>query len=100
MSDTYRPFSERHGYSQPKGIQLEDMDDALRNSLWNVFDKNFTDTWLRGGHIRIYKHIWIKFLKKPADELNENTYVRKQKPGKAILFIAVNGSKSITLWNL
>ena len=29
MNDKYRSFSERHGYSKPKSLQLEDMDDAF-----------------------------------------------------------------------
>ena len=59
-----KSFSERYGYTQPKQIQRESMDEDLRNSLWNMFIKefqyeleNFTDL------------TWRVFLKKPADEL-------------------------------
>ena len=37
--DKYQSFSVRQGYEQPKPIQLESMDDDLRNRLWNVLDR-------------------------------------------------------------
>jgi hypothetical protein len=37
-------FSERHGYVAAKAIQFEDMDAALRTSLWNFIDKVFFES--------------------------------------------------------
>ena len=38
-----KSFSERMGLSQPKALQLEGMDDELRNSLWNVVARSLGD---------------------------------------------------------
>ena len=73
MSDTYRPFSERQGYSEPRSLQREDMDDPLRNSLLNVFRENFPDRSFLNTH-QIYRHIWTDFFKKSIGGLNEGTY--------------------------
>lgn len=47
-----KPFSERIGAVPPrKNIQIEDMDDSLRNSLWNViylfYGNEKTRSWMR-----------------------------------------------------
>ena len=42
-------FSERYGYTKPRDIfQLEEMDDALRTDLWNLFYKWYYN-WNRRG---------------------------------------------------
>jgi hypothetical protein len=42
-------FSERMGLSQPKTLQLDGMDDELRNALWNgihtIFDSERGELW-------------------------------------------------------
>ncbi|MFZ5980751.1 MAG: AbiJ-NTD4 domain-containing protein [Candidatus Zixiibacteriota bacterium] len=37
-------FSERHGFEPEKSIQIESMDDNLRNGLWNALDDYF---WIK-----------------------------------------------------
>ena len=81
MNDIYRSFSERHGYSEPRSLQLEDMDDDLRNSLWNVCHQNFPEDIRRRMH-PMYMHIWVNFLKKPADELDTHTFLEGNAPIK------------------
>lgn len=78
-TENYKPFSERHGYKQPKPIQHESMDDDLRNSLWNVFYECSPDNLSPHGHFlnSIFASIWEEFLKLPIDKyynhyLNEN----------------------------
>jgi len=44
MSEPFKPFSERYGYTQTDLPQREVMDDALRTGLWNAFYTNFPDT--------------------------------------------------------
>ena len=34
-----RPFSQRMGIEQKKEIQIDSMDDELRNRIWNVMDE-------------------------------------------------------------
>jgi hypothetical protein len=41
-------FSDRHGYTQP-AIQIEGMNDALRNSIWNFISEPM-DFQQDGGH--------------------------------------------------
>ena len=69
-------FSIRHGYEQPKPIQIEGMDDDLRNGLWNVFLRFFpydydydTALYLPPYTMpEIFELIWESFFKKPSDE--------------------------------
>ncbi|MBI4282994.1 MAG: hypothetical protein HY663_00830 [Chloroflexi bacterium] len=42
-------FSQRIGKTPVKSIQIESMDDALRNSLWNILDNFF---WYRTRQLR------------------------------------------------
>ena len=69
--DKYQPFSVRHGIKQPKPIQLESMDNDLRNGLWNVLGHHFPPDEFDGASYllhEMYKNIWTDFLKKPVDE--------------------------------
>jgi len=70
-------FSERMGYTPPKPLQLESMDEDLRNSLWNsviryfdalndVGDKDFV-----GG---LLLEIWEHYLKKTKDSFISSNY--------------------------
>lgn len=76
MSETnYQPFSVRHGHTQPKKIQLKDLDEDLRNDLWNVFYACFPgETYGVRTYIpnAIFKVIWSGFLKKPVDEFGDS----------------------------
>lgn len=84
-------FSERMGFTEPKQIQVRDLDDALRNSLWNVckaywFTKKPDKHGLGAQHyladadmydiaVYIYKH----FHKEPVDDVPEetDTFIKK-----------------------
>lgn len=71
MNDKYKPFSERYGYTQPKPFQKEEMDDDLRNGLWNVFYKSFPNK-LSGIYFtshHIYEVVFTCFLKRPHDDI-------------------------------
>ncbi len=80
-------FSERYGYTPARNsIQLESMDDALRNSLWNALDTHY---WrlqrvdrieatigllpdFRHPELReICRHLWIDFFKWKVDTLTD-----------------------------
>ncbi len=58
-------FSERHGYTPKKALQLESMDDDLRIGLFNVI----YDTYLFGG--LDYHQLWSRFFKQPLNELHK-----------------------------
>ena len=68
--DKYQPFSVRQGIKQSKAIQLESMDDDLRNGLWNEFDRCFPASAPRLNMPRheMSKIIWTDFLKHSVDE--------------------------------
>lgn len=83
-------FSERYGYKPVREvIQKESMDDALKNSIWNVFKQiiieqgKFTkySSWPNIQDYNLYtffRAYWITFLKKPLDEM-PNTVSNIQK---------------------
>ncbi len=69
-------FSQRMGITPIKEvIQLEGMDEALRNSLWNVLHESIWkdvkyDSWVTIRDTianRLLKSIWSNFFKKPLD---------------------------------
>lgn len=69
-------FSQRMGITpEKKPIQLESMDDDLRNGLWNDFlmyfyhDLDSSDIDFRGfsQHDRLYEFLWRNFLKETVD---------------------------------
>jgi len=72
MSEPFKPFSERYGYTQTDLPQREVMDDALRTGLWNAFYTNFPDTddeWNKRYYSNpIHLDIFSRFLKNPIDE--------------------------------
>lgn len=83
-------FSERYGYKPVREvIQKESMDDALKNSIWNVFKQiiieqgKFTkySSWPNIQDYNLYtffRAYWITFLKKPLDEMpNTVSNIRK-----------------------
>jgi len=79
-------FSERYAYKPVREvIQKESMDDALKNSIWNVFKQiiieqgKFTkhSSWPNIQDYNLYtffRAYWITFLKKPLDEMPNNTF--------------------------
>jgi len=83
MNDTYKPFSERYGYAQPKLPQREGMDKRLRTGLWNAFCANFPgspDSFIHSFDEPvifysnpIHQKIFVRFLKNPIDEYVDNS---------------------------
>ncbi len=58
-------FSERYGYTQPKQIQREVMDDDLRNSIWNFLLGKYSHMY-----IEAFVHdLWVFLYKRPKDEI-------------------------------
>ena len=69
----HQSFSVRNGIKQSKDIQLESMDDDLRNRLWSAFDRCFPSDKFDGTSYplhEMYKDIWTDSLKHPVDEYN------------------------------
>lgn len=83
MSKRFKPFSERHGYTQPKLPQREGMDKDLRTCLWNAFCSNFpcaVDQAIRDFDDPvifysnpIHQKIFSRFLKNPIDDYEDNS---------------------------
>ena len=65
MNDEYKPFSERFGYTKPKPLQREAMDEDLRTGLWNAFYESFPPViYDFASSNSVYKNIHRYFLKK------------------------------------
>lgn len=67
-------FSERLGFKSVKDqIQIESIDNELRNLLWSVYLESFikkTENWERRPELTTFiKHLWINFFKLPIDTL-------------------------------
>ena len=71
-------FSERNGIKSPKvNIQIDYIDDDLRNSLWNVIDiiflselKNHENRYYNRTKFKVfYETIWFSFFKEPIDTI-------------------------------
>ena len=69
-------FSQRQGFKPISVVlQVGEMNDELRNSLWNVLDASIwsadgflRDIYQRAGDIEIFSQLlWSHFFKKPAD---------------------------------
>ncbi|WP_228518618.1 AbiJ-NTD4 domain-containing protein [Methylophilus sp. 13] len=76
-------FSERKGLKpRPEVIQIETMNNALRNSLWNVLDmmlwstKNFTsaDSYRVAGIKPFSRFLWANYFKLPVDKRPQHGY--------------------------
>lgn len=81
-------FSERYGYKSVRElVQLESIDEPLRNALWSilkisVWDQVHASTGLYGGYhlsshsngdIRILcRRLWFDYFKKPLDNLSDD----------------------------
>ena len=68
-------FSQKYGFTPIKNsIQLDSMDDDLRNRLWNVFkiellDKIDNGTQRTELYTFFIKSLWINFFNKPVDSI-------------------------------
>jgi hypothetical protein len=72
-------FSQRHGHSPVKNaIQIDSMDDALRNSLWNVLQVVVWDSHKSGSSYSYTSHsnlfdllraYWRDYFKTPVDQI-------------------------------
>jgi hypothetical protein len=76
-------FSERIGKKEPRNaIQLDSMDDMLRNSLWNVLNVYIFERLLRedsnylnsSRFNNLFHGIWFNFLKEPTDQIPSNKF--------------------------
>ena len=75
-------FSERMRFTPPReALQLDSMDDALRNGLWNVLwdycwakaadtDEFDGSMWVARHSRPLFKQLWGEFLKRRIDELD------------------------------
>ncbi len=73
-------FSERIGKTPIKtGIQLDSMDNELRNSLWNIVTIFLVQPmeqkqWLEySGYKGIVERMWFSFFKEPTDQISVST---------------------------
>lgn len=91
-------FSERYGYKKVReSIQLESVDEPLKNALWNVlkihvWDQARRSTGMYGGYhlsrdsnpelMDLCERLWFHFFKGPLDQLDHDwTKVLKQLRG-------------------
>jgi len=73
-----RRFSERFGHKPvSKIIQVDEVNEDLRNSIWNVLSQNFLLGYAKSGQ-RTYNeknidnfitYLWLDFFKRPLDDL-------------------------------
>ena len=97
-------FSERYGYTLAKAVQLESMDDDLRNSLWNAINvcywSNINDALVTltlldnpsdPNILWPLNTLWTDFFKKPLDMIS----ARKDEKYREIqkLFLALDWDK-------
>ena len=66
-------FSQRKGIKPVKSIiQINSMDIALRNGLWNVlfsFYWSYSEEWSSGNIDTLFKSLWHSYFKQPLDTL-------------------------------
>src|SRR4051812_46538439 len=75
-----RRFSERVGKRALKTvIQIDSMDEELRNSLWNIMDCYIYRPLLKetlplpyAKYRGVFDQIWRDFFKEPMDQINTN----------------------------
>jgi AbiJ N-terminal domain 4 len=74
-------FSQRMGLSPVRtALQVDSMDEALRNSLWNVLTAQILDPFFKSGNVKgntleceIVRRIWRDHLKSTMDSLGPDT---------------------------
>ena len=59
-------FSERHGITAPKQLQVDSMDEPLQNGLWNEIDYFFISG---AGMVLLRDVIWTDFFKEVEDRI-------------------------------
>ncbi len=67
-------FSERLGYKPKKALQIETMDDGLRNRLWSVVRRHLRDTYdieFSDDQEFIRDELWDRHLRNSIDDLPE-----------------------------
>lgn len=66
-------FSQRIGITPLKTtIQINSMDEDLRNSLWNIFNIFFVSILSKRAEFKIFfTNLWINYFKKPIDSMPE-----------------------------
>lgn len=77
-------FSQRYGHKPIKDVvQLDKMDEDLRNSLWNAFDIYFVGEALQGSAtysthrdnlLKLIYVLWFDYFKWPIDNISKNTH--------------------------
>ena len=76
-------FSQRHGYKPIREqMQIESIDDDLRNGIWNCFDTTFIQDYSRLKRYydaekishSFFRRVWFHFLKQPTDTLYSDMY--------------------------
>ena len=80
--ENYVPFSERYGYVH-REIQIESIDEALRNGLWNVFIAHVWEPmaeWERSSISSsmddFCKNLWERHFKETRDSLDDFKGIR------------------------
>ena len=79
-------FSQRKGIKPVKEVmQVDNIDDDLRNGLWNVltdcyWDEAFEYSCLSSSHDLhiLFKRLWHSYFKRPIDTLNDNSNITYQ----------------------
>ena len=66
-------FSARNGIAPSKEMQIESMDEHLRNGLWNAF---LPILKVHTGYVLLHD-IWIEFFKQPIDRLPRSSNDRR-----------------------
>ena len=77
-------FSQKYGHKPIKDVvQLDKMDEDLRNSLWNAFNIYFVGGALKGSDtyavgrtnlLTLISTLWLDYFKLPLDTISENMY--------------------------
>ena len=71
-------FSVRHGYKPEKSLQIESMDDGLRNRLWNVLKRHLEDMYRNeatiGCFFDLLHSIWDCYFKRSMDDFPTYTF--------------------------
>ena len=68
-------FSDRMGFTKVRTVlQTEDMDDALRNSIWNVVFEVFARELNYTVGKQLYRQVWAQRRKLPLDECPSETH--------------------------
>ena len=74
--DRHVAFSERYGYVH-RAIQIESMDTALKNGLWNALHRLILVNTTRPSQkllsvLQLMRHIWIDHFKETEESLSKN----------------------------